>query len=347
MTDLIRIKFSARTAADQDQNLWLSLFKDRFPEIEECQFLFDPNEQDYDWFVVYEDLMLEAGRKKSTRIERLKCTRKNTLFITTEPTSIKIYGRHYLRQYGHVLSVQPRHIIDHPGHIFQTPPLRWYYGRPLEERDNHYIDIDSYNATPPHKKTRDVSTVCSNKQMSPTLKQRYNFVADLKQILGEEFEWFGRGIKPISDKSEAMDEFRYHIAIENHVEDHHWTEKIADCFLAYCLPFYYGPKNISDYFPVDSIIPIDIFDVEGSAQIIREAIADGAYEKRLPAIIKAREKLLSEYNLMNIIAKIVREKHSQNTAQEPSLICGRHTFRKKHPVKACLDWFNRIRLKIG
>lgn len=345
MPQPIRIKFSARTAADQDPNLWLSLFKSRHPEIEGCLFLFDPEEQNYDWLVVYEDLMFLPDQKKSTRIETLKCSRQNTLFITTEPTSIKIYGRHYLRQFGHVLSVQPRHIIDHPGHIFQTPPLRWYYGRPLHKADHTYVDMDTYKATSPYKKSHDISTVCSNKQMQPTFKQRYDFVEGLKQILGDDFAWFGRGVNPISDKSEAMDSFRYHIAIENHVEDHHWTEKIADCFLAYCLPFYYGPKNITDYFPEESIIPIDIFDVQGSAKIIRKAISENYYEKRLPSIIKAREKVLSDYNLMNTIAHIVHAKHQTDPHSNSGYIYGRHVFRKKHPVKAALDGFHRIRFK--
>jgi len=345
MSDLIRIKFSARTSADQNPNLWLSLFKNKHPEIEGCRFIFEPDEQNYDWFVVYEDLMFMAEQKKSMRVENLKCSRKNTLFITTEPTSIKIYGRHYLRQFGHVLSVQPRHIIDHPGHIFQTPPLRWYYGRPLQKDDNHYIDIDSYNTTAPHAKKHDISTVCSDKQMSITLKQRYDFVAELKSILGDDFAWFGRGIRPISDKSEAMNAFRYHIAIENHIEDNHWTEKIADCFLAYCLPFYYGPQNITEYFPKGSIIPIDIFDVKGAAEIMREAMAENAYEKRFPAIIKAREKVLSDYNLMNTIADIVKAKHIAETPAKPEAIYGRHIFRKKHPIKASLDGIHRIRFK--
>lgn len=345
MPDQIRIKFSARTAADQDPNLWLSLFKGNHPEIRGCTFLFDPDENDYDWFVVYEDLMFLPGQKKSMRIESLKCPRQNTLFITTEPTSIKIYGRNYLRQFGHILSVQPRHIIDHPGHIFETPPLRWYYGRPLQKDDNQYINIDSYNNTPPHVKKHDVSTVCSDKQMSITLKQRYNFVAGLKSILGDEFDWFGRGIRPISDKSEAMDSYRYHIAIENHIEDHHWTEKIADCFLAYCLPFYYGSRNITEYFPKDSIIPIDIFDVEGSAQIIRKAIAEKTYEDRLPAIIKAREKVLSDYNLMYKVAEIVRSRHQNTSASKNEYIYGRHIFRTKHPFKASSDALHRIRYK--
>lgn len=175
--------------------------------------------------------------------------------------------------------------------------------------------------------------------------QRYDCIMELKRRLGDALYLFGRGINPISNKAEAMDDFRYHIAIENHIEPHHWTEKIADCFLAYCLPFYYGPPNIADYFPQDAVIPIDIFDIDGAERIIRESIAQGLYEKRLPAIIEARERVLRDYNLVNVIAEIVSERHIQSSAIKKTEISGRHIFRKRHPLKASLDGLHRIRGK--
>lgn len=346
MTSPIKVKFLARTSADQDPALWLSLFKGRVPKIGNVEFTFDVSARDYDWLIVYEDLTALPNDKRSNRAEKLACSRNNTLFITTEPTSIKLYGSGYFGQYGHVLTKQPRSVVRHKNHIFETPPLRWYYGRPLDPDDNNYLDIDHYLTTPPISKTRDLSTVCSNKQMAVTLhQQRYNCVMGLKDILGEEFDVFGRGIRPITDKAEAMDPFRYHVAIENHVEPGHWTEKIADCFLAYCVPFYFGPPDIMDFFPEGSIIPIDIFDIEGAAKIIRAEIKEGSYEARLPAIIAAREKILTEYNLVTKIASIVTDKHqSESITRNDQYIYGRHIFRRKKPVQALSDVFHRYRV---
>ena len=167
----------------------------------------------------------------------------------------------------------------------------------------------------------------------------------LKEILGDDFDVFGRGIRPITDKAEAMDSFRYHIAIENHVEPGHFTEKIADCFLAYCVPFYFGPPDIMEFFPEGSIIPIDIFDIQGAANIIRQEIKPGSYEARLPAIIEAREKVLTEYNLMNTIAQIVKSKHNPHaTPESDGHIYGRHMFRKKKPLAAFGDVLHRYRV---
>ncbi len=345
---VINIKFLAKTSPNQDPNLWLSLFPNRDPIIGDCHFHFDLDYQTYDWLVVYEGLPPLSNEKKINRSENLNCAQENTLLITTEPFSIRIDGPHFLKQFGHVLTAKHPKLVKHPRQIQQTPPLRWFYGRPMSEGDDKYLDVDLFMSQNEIPKKYDLSTVCSNKRMQHTLHaQRYDCVMELKKRLGDDLSLFGRGINPISNKAEAMDDFRYHIAIENHIETDHWTEKIADCFLAYCLPFYYGPPNISEYFPANSIIPIDIFDIDGTEVIIRKAIAGGEYEKRLPAIKKAREQVLNEYNLVNVIANIVQAKHNTEPPQKNRTIHGRHIFRKKHPVKTSLDAIHRLRFKNG
>ncbi len=345
---VIHIKFLAKTLPEQDQNLWLSLFHNRNPIIGNCRFHFDLDYRDYDWLVVYEGLPPLSGEKKINRREPLNCAQENTLLITTEPYSIRIDGPHFLRQFGHILTAKKPKYVKHPNQIFQTPPLRWFYGRPMSEGDNKYLDLDFFTSQTPHKKKHDLSTVCSNKRMNHTLHaQRYDCIMELKKRFGESLNLFGRGINPISNKAEAMDDFRYHIAIENHIEEDHWTEKIADCFLAHCLPFYYGPPNIGEYFPKNAIIPIDIFNIDETEAIIRKAIASNEYEKRLPAIKKARKKVLKDYNLVNVIATIVEKHHKKLPVHSGKFIDGRHLYRKNHPIKASLDAFHRLRFKNG
>ncbi|MBC6402249.1 MAG: glycosyltransferase [Hyphomonadaceae bacterium] len=349
----LHIKFIARVAADQDAALWLSLFPGRDPVIGECEFTFDMDARAYDWLVVYEGLPFPGGDKKSSRIEPLACARENTLFITTEPSSVKIYGPQFLRQFGHVLSVQPKHIINHPNHIFHTPPLRWYHGRPMDASAGpgrnvagYYTDIDEYMATPPPRKTKDLSIVCSSKQMSPAFRARYRFTEHLKSVLGDRLEWFGWGVRAMHDKAEAMDAYRYHIAIENHLEPHHWTEKITDSYLAYCLPFYHGAPNLSDYFPRDSFIAIDIFDIATSTKIILEAMESSENEKRADAVKEARKLTLTKHNLMNVVSKIVFENHRAEPASGRDNIYDRHVFRQKNPLATVRDMAHRARYKL-
>lgn len=344
----INVKFLAKTPPDQDPALWLSLFPKRFPRIGICQFHFDPDYRDYDWLVVYEGLPPLAGEKRINRREKLACARANTLLITTEPSSIRIDGPHFLRQFGHVLTAKDPRLVKHPNQIFQTPPLRWFYGRPMSEDDDHYVDLDTFMMTPAPLKISNLSTVCSKKRMAHTVHaQRYDFTMELWKRLGNDLTVFGRGIRPVSNKAQAMDDFAYHIAIENHIEPHHWTEKITDCFLAYCLPFYYGPPNIGAYFPEEAIIPIDIFDIDDAEETIRAAIAMDLYRQRLPAITKARELVLTEYNLMNVVARLVNQRHQAGKKPRNSYIEGRHIYRRNHPLKASLDGIHRIRFGNG
>jgi hypothetical protein len=124
---------------------------------------------------------------------------------------------------------------------------------------------------------------------------------------------FGHGVRPIKDKSEAVDAYRYHLAIENHVCRHHWTEKLADAFLGHCLPFYHGCSNAFDYFPEESLIPVDIGKSDEAIEIIQRAIRDSEYEKRVKAISEARRLVLEKYGIFSVVSKLVAELHSITT----------------------------------
>jgi len=345
---VINVKFLAKTSPDQDAALWLSLFPQWLPKIRNVRFHFDLNYRHYDWLVVYEGLPPLPGDSKINRSEKLACPRENTLIITTEPASIRIDGPRFLRQFGHVLSVKDPRIVRHPNQIFETPPLRWFYGRPLSNDDQDYIDVDTLSGTRPLKKTHEVSTVCSNKRMQHTLhSKRYDFVMELKKRLGNELHLYGRGINPISNKAEAMDAYKYHIAIENHIAPDHWTEKISDCFLAYCLPFYYGAPNISAFFPEEAVIPIDILDIGSAEETIRAAIAMDLYKTRLRAIIEARRRVLENHNLMSVIARLVAQRHVEKPSPRNAYIHGRHIFRRRHPVAGILDGIHKLKANPG
>ena len=333
---MLTVKFVARTAADQNPALWTALLPRSDADAFGVRYTFDIDARDYDYLVVYEDLPYPAGSTRSERVERLACAPANTLFVTTEPTSIKIYGRHYLRQFGHVLSHQPREVINHPGQIVRTPPLRPYYGRPLGD-GGRYLTYEELAQAPfartGVKKYPEVSTVCSDKTMTPALKARYDFVMAMREA--GELDVFGRGIRPIDEKSEAMDAYSYHIAIENHVAPGHWTEKISDCFLAECLPFYHGDPEIAEAFPAEAVIPIDIADYGASAETIAKTMRDQVYPVRLPAIREAKRRVLEDHNLLKVCAEIARETYQ--TGQASGDVMGRHAFRKAHPLLAARD----------
>jgi len=202
--------------------------------------------------------------------------------------------------------------------------------------DGKWLTIDELSKSLPEK-TANLSTVCSTKRMSHTIHAaRLDFVMKLRERL-RALDVYGRGIRPISDKAEAMKAYRYHIAIENHIEPGHWTEKLADCFLAGCLPFYFGDPEYQKVFPRDAVIPIDIFDIDAAENTIRTAIKNDEYSKRQTSLLEARRRVLTQQTPLNWVAKFVTEMDLDGSRVEKGKIYNRHAFRKKHPLKALSD----------
>ncbi|RMF46959.1 MAG: glycosyltransferase, partial [Deltaproteobacteria bacterium] len=243
----IRVK----VIGNYQNHLWIRQFPGRKPAWGDCEFFFDPALRDYDWLVVYNDFPGDANQQ-----EAHPGCRENSLLVTTEPSTIKVYGSTYTGQFGHVLTSQPEWALRHPGRIFSQPALQWFYGLKGESS----TCFDDLLEHPPTDKRADISTVCSSKKQRHTLhNRRLAFTKALKQRLPH-LEIFGQGVRPIADRAEAIAPFRYHLAIENFIGLHHWTEKLADPFLGLALPFYIGCPNAWDYFPQESFIPLDIND---------------------------------------------------------------------------------------
>ncbi len=329
----IRIKFIGRAASESVPEVWLRQLPGGNPVYRGCTFLFDLDEPNYDWLVVYDDLPAKAGERFSSRRIDLACPRAHTMLITMEPSSIKLYGSAFLNQFGYVLSSQEPQFIRHSGHIFAQAGLRWYYGLGREK----LLTYNEMASNPPLDKTKSISTICSDKRQRHTLHNLRSEFTDAIAKLIPEMEIFGHGVRDMDDKAEALRNFRYHIAIENHQGPHHWTEKLSDCYLACCLPFYFGAPNAGDYFPKDSFIPIDIRDVEGAAKIIREAIANNEWEKRKGAILEARRLAMEDYSLFAQIAREVTHLHARPYAENGGTIQSRRAARKAHPLATLPD----------
>lgn len=307
-----------------------------------CRFEFDVDCKEYDWLVVYHDLPKSGGFFTE---EKLCCPRERTLLITGEPSTITVFGSDYLRQFGHILTFQEPWAMKHPHCIFHHPGLVWHYGLPFG--GGEFITYDQLAVTPPPEKSRIISTVCSQRTGNITLHStRVNFTWKLKEELVE-LDIFGHGVNPMDDKAEALDPYKYHIAVENHVYPHHLTEKLPDAFLGYTLPFYHGAPNTADYFPKESFIHIDINDYERTRDIIRSHIANNEYEDRLPYIVEARRRVLEEQNLFAILNRQISEKGKEIVGKTyGGAIRNRSTLRIKNPVAGIRSLFQKSVTKI-
>jgi hypothetical protein len=329
------VKFMHRGSySDAANTTWLRQFPGNEPTWGKCRFTFDPEARAYDWFVVYHDLPPQRPGQHAPTIEKLACHPENTLHVNYEPSNVTTYGHHYLQQYGHVLTSHEPSCVRHPNRIYSQSGLPWFYGRSTS--GGKLLAYDDIHTLEPPTKTKQISTVCSTKQQKHTAHQlRFHFTRRLKQVIPE-MEIFGRGVQPIDDKAEALNPYRFHLAIENHFAPHHWTEKLADSFLGFCLPIYAGCPNAADYFPQESFVTIDPRDFDDSLSIIRHTLENDQYKRRLPAIREARRLVLEKHNVFAVLSKTIEHLHQTGrTLTHSGSILSRPAFWKAHPIFRC------------
>lgn len=289
------------------------------PHIPGYVFTHDPACESYDWLVVYDEFPFGSGGTIVKGREKLACPREHTILLTQEPAALKHYGRRYTHQFGHLITSRPWEVEKHPYyHLGQG-----YY---ITCRGESWAETITKTLPP---KTQLISAVCSAKAMKHTQHwQRYTLVKHLAEKI-DGFVWCGYGVKFIDRKRDAIDEFKYHVAMENIIAPGHWTEKISDALMSECLPFYAGDPEITKVLPKDCFIPIPLDNPEEAERIIKEAIANNEYEKRLPAIREAKKLIIEKYNTFSQIVKVIEEAKNAPIAavKGPQYIESRHRLR--------------------
>lgn len=299
------------------------------------RFIHDAGCREYDWLLVYDDMPRHDVGSIAGEVEPLACPAENTVLVTAEPPTIKLYPRCYTRQFGHVLTTHDACYLPHAHYQRGQGCLRWIAD----------YSIDEVRSEPQFKKTKLISTVCSSKMMKHTQHyNRFRLTSTVAERLPE-LDWFGWGMKPLPKKYTALSSYKYHLAAENYIHPYHWSDKISDPILGLCLTFYAGDPCLGEILPPESFIPIPINAPEEAVEIITKAIADNEYEKRLPAIREARRLIVSKYNIYSQVATLVHGKSAATPAARGAIIAGRHHLRRS-PLNALGELGTLIRFRV-
>ena len=156
------------------------------------------------------------------------------------------------------------------------------------------------------KKSKLISVISSNKSFTPGHENRLEFVEVLRRHFGAQVDVFGKGFNEIEDKWEALAPYKYHIVLENSSFKDYWTEKLADAYLAFCYPIYFGCPNIYDYFDASMLSVIDIAKPDQAVEEIEKCLAADEYEARIERLKKARHRILNEYNIFAVISNYIQ-----------------------------------------
>lgn len=236
----------------------------------------------------------------------LSVPKERTMLVTCEPYGIIGYPRGYCEQFGIVLSCQPelKVSVSSGTKVIYTPAvLPWFVGGIFDKGGCRItMNREDLFAVEP-RKDKMISVVTSRKAFTKGHVDRLRFIKKLQEHYGDKVDIFGAGFKSFEDKWDAIASYKYHIVIENSECDYYWTEKLADCYLAGAYPLYHGCANIGDYFPKESYTKIDICDFESIVAIIDSLEKRRLYEMCKPFLDEAKQRVLGEYNMFNIIAK--------------------------------------------
>lgn len=252
----------------------------------------------WDYVVVFENLNHD--------FEGMKYRKGGLIFIAGEPENAHPYCKAFFDQFDFCIIPHPhRH---HKTMVRTNPALNWHFGRSYELGSFKY-DYETLKSMPVPEKTKNISMMCSNKQMMPGHVLRFKAYNLLKDVFAGKIDFYGAGIKLVDDKADIILPYAFHICIENSQDNHYWTEKIADPIIGYSVPIYCGAPNITDYFPKDALVIIDVKNPDVAIDTIKRILANpvGEYQRRLPALKEARNMLLDKYNMFPMLERFIDE----------------------------------------
>lgn len=259
-----------------------------------CYYTTDINSGPFDAVIKINDVDKDVS---------IHCNPNNIISLHMEPY-LGYYDNHQWMVRGNDLS---RNIISHYGGVRNGKKQILMHGLQNWHIGKSYTELKSIKQPPNKKIDSKIVWITSNAMMLPEHRNRMYFAEYLKKYAPDLLDLYGAGFKPIDVKWDVFSNAKYIATIENHTNAHGWTEKLADAYLSYSLPLYYGPDNIDEYFPSDSYIRIDINNPEQALKTIKDAIQNNEWEKRLPAIIEARRRVLEEHNFAPWMTKFLNK----------------------------------------
>ena len=212
-------------------------------------------------------------------------------------------------------------------YVYHQPAAPWHVNR----------DYDWLSRCQVPGKERNLSWITSNKSKFKGHRDRLRFLENIRDNLA--FDLYGSGFRYIEDKWDGLAPYRYSIVVENFSNPYYWSEKLADCFLAWTMPIYYGCTRITDFFPKNATVCIDINkDAKEVAEKIQGAILSDLWRRSLDVLHEARQRVLERYQLFPFVVDEIRKNElgEAANAQRAKLIKIPHVLRP--PLTTVFGW---------
>lgn len=218
------------------------------------------------------------------------------IFLKMEPGFMDPFWRDVDRQ---LLKAKIVHGSDHDHTNFNN--LEWHINKTKDELlASDYSDLKTKGDV--------VSSVISGKAFTDGHKLRKAFALHAQNFMdwdaygnyGAHNHAWNRYLGAPQYKDDALIPYKYSFACENTFINGYITEKLVDCIMSETLCFYCGAPNVSKFIDPKAYIQLDLRE-EGSwdaaIKTMKDAIANGEWEKRLVSIKKAKHKILTEMSM--------------------------------------------------
>jgi hypothetical protein len=256
-----------------------------------------------DWWIVCHN---SAIKKPESTI----CDPDHLVYISMEPTDSGIPAT-FLNQFSKLVLCDRN--VYHKN-IHYANGTTWWVGINVRHENGHNfspvfsLDYDKLKELPIPEKQNRISVICSRNQSLPGHTRRLRFLDKLiGHPVSKHIDFYGGGYNVIPDKWDGIAPYKYHLVLENSIIPDYWSEKLGDAFLGYAFPIYYGCPNIDDYFDTDSLAIIDIENFDKTVAFLELLLSEDSFHGHLDAIIDARDKVLNDYNIFQLMSEICYE----------------------------------------
>ena len=185
----------------------------------------------------------------------------------------------------------------------------WHLSKNYNQLSNETIDKNEELSSV-------LTAILSDKYSDPGHIKRIDFIKFVEKKGGIKVDVFGsnkflwknyKGSLPQYKKDKSLFPYKYSFNVENFSIQNYYTEKLIDGILSETLVFYSGCYNAKDYIDERAFVYLELSNFEQDYEIIKKAIEEDLWSKRLPFIKEAKKKILNELQFFPRLEKILIE----------------------------------------
>jgi len=170
-------------------------------------------------------------------------------------------------------------------------------------------------------KTKQLSAIVPSQKIYPGHVLRVDFLRYMEKAFPD-YDLFShnvhpdlknyRGPLPFGAKEGGHFPYKYTFNAENSWEPNYFSEKIRDAIISECLCFYWGCPNLEEFIDARAFIRIDLNKPDEAINIMKTAMENNEWEKRIDVIRAEKFKIITEMQALPTIKRLIDTRIDQS-----------------------------------